>query len=182
MKFKHKLLLTSVSLNREKAGEGQGDLGSTLVLSAGVKLDDLDGLVGDKATTELLKSLYNDQGDLLTNNVSALSIGIVHQDVKATLRGAGATHTFPGGKIDSIALTPKLSRVVDVKMKLKVHPTEEQTGWLGKVYGYELACQLESNKNQIPGDDEDQANLPLPDKDKPGKGDKDKAGAKDRLN
>lgn len=174
MKFTHKLLLNSVALNREKAGkDGIGDLGSTLSLSAGVKLDDLDGMIGDKQTVELLEGAYDKEGTLRTNNLAQLSLGIVHEAVKAKLKGGNKTVTFGGGKIDSITLTPKPQRVIDVKFKLKIHPDEEQTGWLGKMYGYELNCALESNQNQIPGDDDEQPGLPLPDKEgAEGKGDK----------
>lgn len=167
MNFQHKLTIDVMTGHREKAGQEDGDVGVSLKITGAVKLQDLAPLLGCEHTHQLLDHLYDAEGTPHTENITLLDLKVEHKDVGATLSVGPQRHKFKDAVLDSIVLTPGLSRVIELQARLKVHPTEAQGGWLLMNLRKEVIVDLRGGATIIAakskGDDDGQPQLPLPD-------------------
>lgn len=167
MNFQHKLTMSVVTGHVEKAGQEDGDLGVSIKLTGSVKLQDLLPLLGCEHTGQLLDHLYNAEGTPHTENIIETALKVEHKDLAATLSIGAQRHKFKDAVLDSIVIKPALSRVIEVSARLKVHPTEAQSGWLLMNLRKDVIVSLNGGKTTIAavskGDEDGQPHLTLPD-------------------
>ena len=166
--FQHKLTIDVVTGHREKAGPEDGDVGVSLKLAGSVKLQDLAEIIGCEHTHQLLDHLYDAVGTPHTENLQTAELKVEHKDILATLSVGPQRHKFKDAVLDSIVLTPALSRVIGFTGRLKIHPTEAQGGWLLANLKKDVIVSLNGGKTIIAAKskgDEDggQPQLALPD-------------------
>lgn len=133
MKLEAEMTLSHLSLRREIEGEGDGPVAADIKLTANMAPGKVSGLFASKTSFEqLLKSLYRDDGELVTSDLDSMVLAREYTGVEVnldTLHGKKPVE-FADAKLNKITLEPKAGRVVGVTLRLQVHPTGEQVARL----------------------------------------------------
>lgn len=169
MKAKLDLVLTSATINPEKAGGDDGEKGSALRFDGDVLIDKLDGIFTDeKQHPALVEMLYGakDGHDLLARDVKTIALGLEMEKVTATLSGPVVEDErikFTGCKLNSVALEPKHGRAIGITLKLYVHPADDQWNKIAELVRKELTLKLSGGREvEDEKDDDDQPSLLQP--------------------
>lgn len=150
MRFQHTITLTAVTGHAEKAGKEVGDVGVSLTIKGEAHLDDLKGIIACEHTAQMLDHVYDGEGKFHTNNIETLALVVEHEDVTAKLRVDNDEKTFKDCTVDSIKVTPKLSRVIEFSARLKTHPASDaDRGWLLGKLQRDVAVLLDSKRFKI---------------------------------
>lgn len=151
MRFQHTVTIVATTPHAEKAGKEMGDVGVSITIKGEAHLDDLKGIIADEHTAQMLDHLYDGDGKFHTNNFDTLGLHVEHEDVTAKLRSHDSEEEeFKDCTLDSIKVTPKLSRVIEFQARLKTHPVGDAArGWLVGQLQRDVSLLLDSKRFKI---------------------------------
>lgn len=161
--------ISNLNPRREKAGEDDGDLACDIKLSAELTADAVSGFFStDSARARLLDDLWTSDGELATTDLDKFYLTTHIKGGKATIKSEmGTPEHFEGVDLNKITLKPKASRMVEVSMRLQVHPTCEQMGRLAELLGCEVMIVVERSQAEMelqpPGDEDEKENVEVQD-------------------
>lgn len=153
MKLKATLRLAHLNLRREKAGEGDGDIGTDLKLTGQLHLEDLRGLFGasDDHAYALLDGLYDGEGNMrsLAFKDFALSAKGTGVEVRLKTEIAGVEVKFREAEVDQFVLAPQQGRQIELTFRVKANPSDMQVASLAEMLKTDLDVTLTKKQGEL---------------------------------
>lgn len=153
MKFNGTMLLSSVNVRKEKAGEDRGPTAADLKFTGIVANDTITELFSTSlAHNKLLNSLYNKAGDLTTLDVKKLSLAFEGTEMAVKvdpLIGNERALKFKGCKLDKIIIKPALAKTCELSFRVIIHPTADQLGKLSDFLRGDCLIDAEGQQSEL---------------------------------
>jgi hypothetical protein len=129
MKFSSELTLAGFVPRVENNGPSAKEEAITIKFTGTVPADDCKGLFATEVAFDtIVDRFYRKDGELVTPDLGAIELTTEGVGVKAKIKsGLNGTMEFSERvNIDAITLKLNAGRMVDLKLNLHVHPTDEQ--------------------------------------------------------
>lgn len=148
VKIKAALMLAHLNIRKEKAGEDEGPVACDVKLSGEIGFKEVKNLFSTKSAFEVLAGLYQKGGELITHDIATMRLAGEAKNVEASLAvEGGGKVTFEGAKLNKISLQPKPGHIVELSLRLQVHPSGDQHAKLAELLGSTVI--LEANATQL---------------------------------
>lgn len=154
---------------REREGDSEdGPLGVSLKLEATLAILKLRGVFSNQTSYELLlANLYDENGDLLTQDAPVIPLDVEAPKCKASVAPAVGSEVlqFDECKFGKIVIEPQPGRLATITAKLYTRCDEDEFGRLGGMLKHSVEVSV-NGKSQTSADleneNDDQGKLTLP--------------------
>lgn len=169
MKLKGLMKMLTLTSVREREGDNEdGPLGASLKLEATMPIAKLKGVYSTALSYELLLAgLYDENGDLKTQDAPTIPLDIEAPKCKATVAPSVGSQllTFDEAKISGIVIRPMQGRVAEITLKLYTRCDEEEFGRFGGMLKHSIEVTVSGRAfttADMQNEKEDQQELKLP--------------------
>lgn len=169
MKLKGLMKMLTFTSVREREGDNEdGPLGASLKLEAEMPIARLKGIFSNATSYELLlANLYDENGDLKTQDAPVIPLDIEAPKCKATIAPSvgSLVLSFDEAKVGGIVIRPLQGRMAEIVLKIYTRTDTDQFGTLGGMLKHSIEVTVSGRAfttADVQNEKEDQQELKLP--------------------
>ena len=152
MKLEMTLNLAHLNTRREKAGEDDGPVAVDIKRKGEVKPENCKDLFStDASFDKLLGELWDKNGELTTSDLGSMRLNREAQDCNIVLETeiSKSALKFETGGLSKVTLKPLAGKLIEIGLRLQVHPKPEQYGTLCEWLGHDLDISVKKKQGEL---------------------------------
>lgn len=152
MKLTAEMKVMFISLNMEKAGEGDGKLLHNIKLKSQLQIEQMKRLFATDVGYEFaVSNFYRKDGELVTRDLGWVELDRQGVGVTASLKTEHGIllEWTDGANFNKISYKLLAGKQVEIEARLQVHLDEGQADDLNKMFGAGVTVKVSAKKSQI---------------------------------